>query len=33
MHPVLEFEGMDQVHLCLLSGLPELWQESEEEAD
>lgn len=33
VHPVLEFEGMDQVHLCLLSGLPELWQESEEEAD
>lgn len=33
VHPVPELEGTDRVHLCLLSGLPELWQESEEEAD
>ena len=29
LYPVLECDNMDQVHLCLFSGHPEIWQESE----
>lgn len=29
LYPVPECDNMDQVHLCLFSGHPEIWQESE----